>query len=81
MLASGVKIIKTSDELNRRFLKAYDEIVATNVAKDDFYKKVVDSQKKYSERGGALPPLVLAELQLHRGALLQGQDLAEVADR
>ena len=31
--------------------------------------------------GGALPPLVLAELQLHRGALLQGQDLAEVADR
>jgi len=48
MLASGVKIIKTSDELNRRFLKAYDEIVATNVAKDDFYRKVVDSQKKYS---------------------------------
>ena len=48
MLASGVKIIKTSDELNRRFLKAYDEIVAANVAKDDFYKKVVDSQKKYS---------------------------------
>ena len=30
---------------------------------------------------GALPPLVLAELQLHRGALLQGQDLAEVANR
>jgi TRAP-type mannitol/chloroaromatic compound transport system substrate-binding protein len=48
MLASGVKIIKTSDELNRRFLKAYDEIVAGNVAKDEFYKKVVDSQKKYS---------------------------------
>ena len=23
-------------------------LVATNVAKDDFYKKVVDSQKKYS---------------------------------
>jgi TRAP-type mannitol/chloroaromatic compound transport system substrate-binding protein len=48
LLASGVKIIKTTDELNRRFLKAYDEIVAVNVAKDDFYKKVVDSQKKYS---------------------------------
>jgi TRAP-type mannitol/chloroaromatic compound transport system substrate-binding protein len=48
MLASGVKIIKTSEELNRRFLKAYDEIVAGNVAKDDFYKKVIDSQKKYS---------------------------------
>jgi TRAP-type mannitol/chloroaromatic compound transport system substrate-binding protein len=48
MIAAGVKIIKTSDELNRRFLKAYDEIVAGHVAKDDFYKKVVDSQKKYS---------------------------------
>ena len=30
---------------------------------------------------GALPPVVLAELQLHRRALLQGQDLAEVAAR
>jgi TRAP-type mannitol/chloroaromatic compound transport system substrate-binding protein len=48
MLTSGVKIIKTTDELNRRFLKAYDEIQAANVAKDEFYKKVVDSQKKYS---------------------------------
>ena len=81
LLASGVKIIKTTDELNRRFLKAYDEIQAANVAKDEFYKKVVDSQKKYSSLRGAVPPLVLAELQLHRGALLQGQDLAEVADR
>ena len=48
LIAAGVKIIKTSDELNRRFLRAYDEIQAANVAKDDFYKKVVDSQKKYS---------------------------------
>ena len=48
MLASGVKIIKTSDELNRSFLKAYDEIQNTNAAKDEFYKKVLDSQKKYS---------------------------------
>ena len=57
MLASGVKIIKTTDELNRRFLKAYDEIVAGNIAKDDFYKKVVDSQKKYS---GLLVPYRLS---------------------
>jgi len=48
LIASGIKIIKTTDELNRAFLKAYDEIVATNVAKDEFYKKVIDSQKKYS---------------------------------
>ena len=47
LLASGVKIIKTTDELNKRFLTAYDE-VSGEWAKDDFYKKVVDSQKKYS---------------------------------
>jgi TRAP-type mannitol/chloroaromatic compound transport system substrate-binding protein len=47
LLASGIKIIKTTDELNKRFLTAYDEVSA-EWAKDDFYKKVVDSQKKYS---------------------------------
>jgi TRAP-type mannitol/chloroaromatic compound transport system substrate-binding protein len=48
LIASGVKIVKTSDELNNRFLKAYDEIQNGYVAKDAFYKKVVDSQKKYA---------------------------------
>jgi TRAP-type mannitol/chloroaromatic compound transport system substrate-binding protein len=48
LLASGVKIIKTSDELNRAFLKAYDEVWQADAAKDDFYRKVIDSQKKYS---------------------------------
>ena len=48
LIASGVKIIKTTDELNRRFLKAYDEIQGGYVAKDAFYKKVVDSQQKYA---------------------------------
>ena len=57
LLAAGVKIIKTTDELNKRFLQVYDEIQAGNVAKDDFYKKVVDSQKKYS---GLLVPYRLS---------------------
>jgi TRAP-type mannitol/chloroaromatic compound transport system substrate-binding protein len=48
MLASGVKIIKTTDELNKGFLKAYDEVWQADSAKDDFYKRVIDSQKKYS---------------------------------
>ena len=34
MLASGVKIIKTSEELNKRFLATYDEIQNANAAKD-----------------------------------------------
>jgi TRAP-type mannitol/chloroaromatic compound transport system substrate-binding protein len=48
LLAAGVKVVKTTDELNNRFLKVYDEITAANAAKDEFYKKVIESQKKYA---------------------------------
>jgi TRAP-type mannitol/chloroaromatic compound transport system substrate-binding protein len=48
LLASGIKIIKTTDELNRAFLKVYDEVWKADAAKDEFYKKVVDSQQKYA---------------------------------
>jgi TRAP-type mannitol/chloroaromatic compound transport system substrate-binding protein len=48
LIAAGIKVIKTSDELNNRFLKAYDEINNANIAKDPFYKKVVESQQKYA---------------------------------
>ena len=48
LLAAGIKIIKTTDELNKGFLKAYDEVWQADAAKDEFYKRVVDSQKKYS---------------------------------
>jgi TRAP-type mannitol/chloroaromatic compound transport system substrate-binding protein len=41
-------VIKTTDELNNRFLKVYDEIQNGNAAKDPFYKKVLDSQQKYA---------------------------------
>jgi TRAP-type mannitol/chloroaromatic compound transport system substrate-binding protein len=48
LLASGVKIVKTTDELNKGFLRAYDEVWQADAAKDEFYRKVIDSQKKYS---------------------------------
>jgi TRAP-type mannitol/chloroaromatic compound transport system substrate-binding protein len=48
LLAQGVKIIKTTDDLNKAFLRAYDEVWQADAAKDDFYRKVIDSQKKYS---------------------------------
>ncbi len=48
LIASGVKIIKTTDELNKRFLKVYDEIQGGYASKDAFYKRVVDSQQKYA---------------------------------
>jgi TRAP-type mannitol/chloroaromatic compound transport system substrate-binding protein len=48
LIKQGVKIVKTTPELNQRFLKVYDEIQNGNAAKDAFYKKVVDSQKQYA---------------------------------
>jgi TRAP-type mannitol/chloroaromatic compound transport system substrate-binding protein len=57
LLASGIKIIKTSDDLNNRFLKTYDEISGGYMAKDPFYKKVTESQKKYA---GLLVPYRLS---------------------
>ncbi|MGH7384514.1 MAG: TRAP transporter substrate-binding protein, partial [Candidatus Rokuibacteriota bacterium] len=38
LIASGTKIVKTTPELNRRFLKVYDEIHTANANKDAFYK-------------------------------------------
>jgi TRAP-type mannitol/chloroaromatic compound transport system substrate-binding protein len=49
LLAAGIKIVKTTDELNKGFLQAYDEVWQADAAKDEFYRKVIDSQKKYSE--------------------------------
>ena len=48
LIASGIKVIKTSDELNNRFLKVYDEIATGYANKDPFYRKVVESQQKYA---------------------------------
>jgi TRAP-type mannitol/chloroaromatic compound transport system substrate-binding protein len=48
LLASGVKIVKTADELNEAFLGAWDEIWEADAAQDEFYRKVIDSQQKYS---------------------------------
>jgi TRAP-type mannitol/chloroaromatic compound transport system substrate-binding protein len=57
LIAQGIKIVKTTPELNQRFLKVYDEIHMGNANKDPFYKKVVDSQKKYA---GLLVPYRLS---------------------
>jgi len=57
LLAAGIRIIKTTDELNYRFLKAYDELWQADAAKDEFYRKVIESQKKYS---GLLVPYRLS---------------------
>ena len=57
LIKQGIKIVKTTPELNQRFLKVYDEIHNGNAAKGPFYKKVVDSQKQYA---GLLVPYRLS---------------------
>jgi TRAP-type mannitol/chloroaromatic compound transport system substrate-binding protein len=48
LLKEGIKIIKTSDELNSKFLEVYDKISAEKMAKDPFWAKVIESQKAYA---------------------------------
>ena len=57
LIKQGIKIVKTTPELNQRFLKVYDEVHTANANKDAFYKKVVDSQKQYA---GLLVPYRLS---------------------
>jgi TRAP-type mannitol/chloroaromatic compound transport system substrate-binding protein len=57
LIKQGIKIVKTTTELNQRFLKVYDEVHSANANKDPFYKKVVDSQKQYA---GLLVPYRLS---------------------
>ena len=57
LIKQGIKIVKTTTELNQRFLKVYDEVHTANANKDPFYKKVVDSQKQYA---GLLVPYRLS---------------------
>ena len=46
----GVSILKTPDDINIAFLKAWDEVAAAESAKSAFFKKVLDSQKAYASK-------------------------------
>ena len=46
----GVKILKTPEEINVAFLKAWDALAAEESAKSPFFKKVFDSQKAYAAK-------------------------------
>ncbi|OGL03027.1 MAG: hypothetical protein A3E31_03140 [Candidatus Rokubacteria bacterium RIFCSPHIGHO2_12_FULL_73_22] len=43
-----VQILKTPDDILYEFLKAWDKIAAEESAKNPFFKKVLESQKKYA---------------------------------
>ncbi|MGD9950958.1 MAG: TRAP transporter substrate-binding protein [Burkholderiales bacterium] len=49
LIAGGVQMHRTPDEILINFLNEWEKIQSEYAAKDPFYKKVIDSQRKYAE--------------------------------
>jgi TRAP-type mannitol/chloroaromatic compound transport system substrate-binding protein len=49
LIKGGVTLHRTPDDILKNFLDEWEKIQAEYAAKDPFYKKVIDSQKKYAE--------------------------------
>jgi TRAP-type mannitol/chloroaromatic compound transport system substrate-binding protein len=49
LLKAGVQLHRTPDDILKNFLDEWEKIQAEYAAKDPFYKKVIESQKKYAE--------------------------------
>jgi TRAP-type mannitol/chloroaromatic compound transport system substrate-binding protein len=50
LIQAGVKMQRTPDEVLKNFLDEWEKIQAEYAAKNPFYRKVIDSQKKYAEQ-------------------------------
>jgi TRAP-type mannitol/chloroaromatic compound transport system substrate-binding protein len=44
----GVKIMRTPDEINYKFLETWDKLAAKIAAENPFFKRVLDSQRSYA---------------------------------
>jgi TRAP-type mannitol/chloroaromatic compound transport system substrate-binding protein len=49
LVKGGTQVIRTPDDILKNFLDTWEKIQAEYAAKDPFYKKVIESQKKYAE--------------------------------
>jgi TRAP-type mannitol/chloroaromatic compound transport system substrate-binding protein len=49
LIKAGVTLHRTPDDILLNFLREWEKIQSEYAAKDPFYKKVIDSQKKYAE--------------------------------
>jgi TRAP-type mannitol/chloroaromatic compound transport system substrate-binding protein len=49
LLKGGTQVIRTPDDILKNFLDTWEQIQAGHAAKDPFYKKVLESQRKYAE--------------------------------
>ena len=49
LVDAGVQVVRTPDDILENFLNDWEKIQAEYAEKDPFYKKVIESQKKYAE--------------------------------
>jgi TRAP-type mannitol/chloroaromatic compound transport system substrate-binding protein len=49
LLKGGTQVVRTPDDILKNFLDTWEKIQAEYAAKDPFYKKVIESQRKYAE--------------------------------
>jgi TRAP-type mannitol/chloroaromatic compound transport system substrate-binding protein len=49
LVDSGIEVTRTPDDVLANFLETWEKIQEEYAAKDPFYRKVIDSQKKYAE--------------------------------
>jgi len=49
LIKGGTQLHRTPDEILTNFLREWEKIQAEYAAKDPFYRKVIESQKKYAE--------------------------------
>jgi TRAP-type mannitol/chloroaromatic compound transport system substrate-binding protein len=49
LIQEGIEIHRTPDDILKNFLDTWEKIQAEYAEKDPFYKKVIESQKKYAE--------------------------------
>jgi TRAP-type mannitol/chloroaromatic compound transport system substrate-binding protein len=49
LVQAGIQVIRTPDDILRSFLDTWEKIQEEYAVKDSFYRKVLESQKKYAE--------------------------------
>src|SRR5262245_3596646 len=49
LIQEGIEIHRTPDDILKNYLDTWEKIQAEYAEKDPFYKKVIESQKKYAE--------------------------------
>ena len=71
----NVKLLTTPPEINKAFLKVWDEFAAAESAKNPFFKKVYESQRAYASKVVPAKRFMFPPYSLPGGSLLARQAL------